>query len=261
MCLSDVLFLISHHLRFSQHGFDPSDAMKLKCKGKGTSLSKDGALLTRMASLFRRVPTLAALFGEVVSFQCLGTILNIFFVRQLKESSLSDADRAVFTGRFYGYVNGAAGALQFIVLPLASRFLQPKWAYLLMPMILMPVLACAAWQPPSLWIAAIAFWSLKTLDYSVRTVVNEIVYQPLDFESRYLGKEVIGVFANRIGKSGLSILLSLFAPLGMGPSQLSHWSVAVGCIWMTSSFWLRQNVVSLERASNSQGTSSHDKTS
>lgn len=205
---------------------------------------QERSLLVKTIHLFQRVPTLAALFGEVVSFQSLSTVLNIYFVRKLKEGLPLDTDRASYTGRLYAYINGSAALMQFLVLPLARKVLEPKWVYRIMPLVILPILFYSAIQTSSsLWLATAGFFALKTMDYSLRNVVNEMVYQPLDFESRYLGKEVIGVFANRFGKSGMSLILSLLAPLGVGVAQLSQLAVAVGSIWATSSIWLSQRVV------------------
>lgn len=204
----------------------------------------EGLLLSKTASLFRRVPTLAALFAEVITFQSLSTVLNVCFIRQLKESVPLDTARASFTGRFYAYINGSAGFMQFFVLPLARKYLEPKWVYQFMPLLVLPFLVYSALQTSSLWISAGAFFLLKTLDYSVRNVVNEMVYQPLDFESRYMGKEVIGVFANRFGKSGMSMILSFIMPLGVGLTQLSQLAVVVASMWTSSTLWLSRNVLS-----------------
>jgi ATP:ADP antiporter, AAA family len=111
----------------------------------------------------------------------------------------------------------------------------------------------SAIQPTStLWIAALAFFALKSADYSIRNVANEMVYQPLDFDARYLGKEVIGVFANRFGKSGMSIILSGLTaalPTGwMGSRQLSQLAVIVGSIWSTCSMRLSKHVVTNKEA-------------
>ena len=229
-----------------QHGFDPSEAMQGKKKSKDTDqTSEEGrSLPSKIVYMFQRVPTLAALFGETISFQSLATVLSVYFVRQLKDQVSLDTDRASFTGRFYAYVNGASAVVQFLVLPLARQILEPKWVYRLMPLILMPPLIYASFQSSSLMIAAFGFFALKTLDYSLRNVVNEMVYQPLDFESRYLGKEVIGVFANRFGKSGMSMILSLLAPLGLGTSQLSRVAVVMGTLWTTSSLLLSGLIMS-----------------
>ena len=250
-----------HRLRYLQHGFDPAETVKEKKaatgEGKNNGLKEDANLLAKTTYLFKRVPTLAALFGEVVTFQSLSTILNVCFVRQLKETMPIDTDRASFTGSFYAYINGSSGLMQFFVLPLARKYLEPKWAYKCMPLVLLPFLGYLNWTALSgslisdkaLMLTAAAFFSLKTLDYSIRNVVNEMVYQPLDFESRYLGKEVIGVFANRFGKSGMSIVLSLAtASFSVGVPQLSQASLVTASFWMGSSWWLSKFLVSNKEA-------------
>jgi ATP/ADP translocase len=206
--------------------------------------TEEKPLLMKTIHLFQRVPTLGALFGEVICFQSLSTVLSVCFVRQLKDGVPLDMDRASFTGQLYAYINGSSALMQFLVLPLARNYLEPKWVYRLMPVIQLPLLIYSALQPSSLWMATAAFFALKTMDYSLRNVVNEMVFQPLDFESRYLGKEVIGVFANRFGKSGMSMILSLLAPLGVGVAQLSQLAVGVATLWTTSSVWLSSRVVS-----------------
>lgn len=230
-----------------QNGFDPSEVMASKTKTKPNDGNKvpleDKSLLVKTAHLFQRVPTLAALFGEVISFQSLSTVLNVCFVRQLKDGVPLDTDRASFTGRFYAYINGVSALMQFFVLPLTRNYLEPKWVYRLMPVMLLPLLLYSSFQVTSLWTAAVAFFALKTMDYSLRNVVNEMVYQPLDFDSRYLGKEVIGVFANRFGKSGMSMILSFLTPLGVGITQLSQIAVGVASLWSTSSVWLSRTIV------------------
>lgn len=167
-----------------EFGFDPKKDMETKKKKKpdGSTDDEELSLLSKTSNLFQRVPTLAYLFGEVISFQSLSTVLNICFVRQLKQHMPMDTDRAAFSGRFYAYVNGISGTMHFFLLPLARKYMEPKWVYRLMPTVLLPWLLYASLQTNNLWIAAAAFFNLKTLDYSLRNVVNEMVYQPLDFE-------------------------------------------------------------------------------
>jgi len=207
--------------------------------------------MSKTKLLFRRVPTLAALFGETITFQSLSTVLSVCFVRQLKETMPLDTARASFTGKFYACINGMAGILQFMVLPLARKYVEPKWMYRLMPSLLLPwLLYLALESTSSLWIHAAAYFSLKTMDYSLRNLVSEMVYQPLDYESRYLGKEVIGVIGNRFGKSGMSMILSLITAQfpGVGVIQLSQLSVFVASIWTSCSLLLSRNVVSNQEA-------------
>jgi ATP/ADP translocase len=180
------LFLADYAYKLGEDcGFDPKD-VRSKQSGKQSETKEEEeeekSLLSKTGDLFRRVPTLAALFGEVIAFQSLSTVLNVCFVRQLKEQMPQDTARASFSGRFYAYVNGTSGLMQFFVLPLARKYLEPQWVYRLMPVLLLPWLVYASLQTSSLWISAAAFFNLKTLDYSLRNVVNEMVYQPLDFE-------------------------------------------------------------------------------
>mmetsp|Transcript_14111 Transcript_14111/g.40241 ORF Transcript_14111/g.40241 Transcript_14111/m.40241 type:complete len:588 (-) Transcript_14111:50-1813(-) len=252
-----------------QNGFDPaqaiqqerakkeerkSDAVNNKNSSTSSSINQeDPTLFQKTSTLFRKVPTLAALFGEVLTFQSLATILGVCYVRQLKVSVPLDTERASFSGNFYAGVNGISGIMQFFVLPLARRILEPKWVYKLLPCLLVPILAYLNFVPQpadkALLVTAGAFFCLKTLDYSFRNVVNEMVYQPLDFESRYLGKEVIGVFASRFGKSGMSLLISFAtAQFAVGIKELSQFSLVLAGTWTASSFWLSQTVVSNKEA-------------
>lgn len=200
---------------------------------------------------------MAALFCEVISFQSLSTVLNICMVRQLKESGIGDTERASFTGRLYSYINGISGLMQFFVLPMARKYMEPQWVYKAMPMLLLPLLLYSAialhstTSAATLWMTAATFFCLKTVDYSLRNVVNEMVYQPLDFESRYVGKEVIGVFANRFGKSGMSMILSFMTatfPSIVGVPSLATFAVIVGSFWTSCSFWLSRNVMTNQEA-------------
>ena len=56
----------------------------------------------------------------------------------------------------------------------------------------------------------------------------------MDFESRYLGKEIIGVFANRFGKSGISLFLTLFTSVfgDLDVSQLLVLTTLASTSWL-----------------------------
>jgi ATP/ADP translocase len=93
----------------------------------------------------------------------------------------------------------------------------------------------------SLSLIAGAFYITKVMDYSFRSVVYAMVYQPLDFESRYVGKEIIGVFGSRFGKSGMALLVSAFTALfggAFGLRQLSWFAFGISSTWLSSTMWL-----------------------
>ena len=70
------------------------------------------------------------------------------------------------------------------------------------------------------------------------------VYVPLDYESRYVGKEVIGVFGYRFGKSGMSLALSALTSFfgHFGLQQLSQLTVLAAMGWFTAAYRL-SNIV------------------
>ena len=81
------------------------------------------------------------------------------------------------------------------------------------------------------------------MDYSLRNVLAELVYVPLDFESRYMGKEIIAVFANRFGKSGMAIILSALQFL-LGSKTKSSGMLRVFALVVSMGWWVSCNSLS-----------------
>lgn len=237
LCLlcSDRAYALSQ-----KYDFDPSLQMKAKQLSEAKKSEETKHRLGKALDLFRRVPTLGALFGEVLSWQSLNTILGLAFVTAIKANFLDDLERSAYFGRFYTYVNGVSAILQFIVMPFFMKFAEPKWIWRVMPVIPLVVCFIQIIQPDiSLTLLASAVFLAKVTDYSVRSVVYVMAYQPLDYESRYVGKEIVGVIGSRIGKSGMSLLISGWTALGWasvpGFCQLSFCTVAC---WQVSTIWL-----------------------
>ena len=189
-----------------KHSFDPKEQMKAKQLSKLQDKPKENRIQNAL-NLFGRVPTLKALFLEVITWQSLNTILGVAFVTALKANIADDMARSAYSSIFYSYVNGASSILQFIVIPRFMKFAEPRWIWRVMP--LFPLIVCfmqMLQSEMSLTLVASAMFIAKVTDYSIRTVVYNMVYQPLDFESRYVGKEILGVFGSRFGKSGMSLV-------------------------------------------------------
>jgi len=268
-----------------KHGFDPSREIQKKKKNKTQSKIQDNkqsqsksqsqstdasteektnkTLLHQIregVSLFRRVPTLGALFFETLCFQSLSTILSTCFVMELK-SVPSDNERASWTGKLYATSNGLSTIFQFFLLPVLTQRMEPKHLWRLMP--LLPLICGVVRMLPSLfpsalvsspssalYLVAISLLTAKTMDYSLRNVLAELVYVPLDFESRYVGKEIIAVFANRFGKSGMALVLSglNFIRGGNGGGALSGLALAVSLGWWGSAVSLSSLIPSKQEA-------------
>jgi len=88
----------------------------------------------------------------------------------------------------------------------------------------------------SIHVVSASFLLMKAMEYSIRGVTTEMVYVSLDYESRFLGKEIIGVFVNRVGKSAVAIGLSVVTTYYGSDLDLKHLSTALVVISILS--WL-----------------------
>jgi len=239
--LSASLLCAERAYHLSQiYNFDPGAEIRQKNMEKSQKKHETQQNLAKKArSLFDRVPALKALFFEILSFQSMTTILNVCFVSKLKSTITNDEERAAWTGRLYASINGVSALFQFILLPLFLNRIEARLLWKLLPLI--PVISCfmmSLEMHSSLMIFALAFASSKCLDYSIRGVLTEMVYVPLDFDSRYVGKEINGVFGNRLGKSGMSVFLSALTGFFNAPVEiLIKLSALMSLSWTTCS-WL-----------------------
>lgn len=160
-----------------------------------------------------------------------------------------DAERAGWMGKFFALVNVLSCILQFGLLPATSSITEPSMLWKGMPMVML-AMTCLLSFPQliggssdgdiSLNMVASAFLVMKTMEFSVRRMLDEMVYVPLDYESRFLGKEVIGVLGYRFGKSAASLALSaLTSSFGsMGPRELSYFTTGAAGLWLGTAWRL-----------------------
>lgn len=243
------------------NGFSPEGHVKkahaAKSKKGKTTVEKTG-MVEKATKLFARVPVLRALFLEILSSQGLATLLNVCFVQSLGKSISDDTVRAGWIGNFYALINIFSMTLQFGVLPFLMQIIEPKDLWRAIPVI---SLACITYQTiqhdPTLNIVSLSLLVMKVLEYSARRMLDEMVYVPLDFESRFVGKEVIGVFGYRFGKSLMSLSLSgLTSAVGnLSLRQLSFLSQLAGLGWAKTAWDLSALVPTRKEAQDSYVTS------
>lgn len=188
-----------------ENGFEPTDVKKqLSEKKKGASSSDlhKAGLYQKASSLFARVPVLGALFVEILASQGLATVLNVCFVARLGTAIPDDAERAGFVGFFYSLINLCTMVLQFGILPRLMNYIEPKALWRVVPLLSLLSTGFQALQKdPSLYIVSASLMVMKVSEYSARRMLDEMIFVPLDFDARFVGKEVIGVFGYRFGKS------------------------------------------------------------
>lgn len=153
--------------------------------------------------------TLRILFYEALAHQWCANMLNLIFYDGLRQSIPDGSLRAVVIGRFFATVNGIASVLQCFVLPyLLSTQTLPQFL-IAIPLLVFIAIIYSFVDTNALFLKdTIAFGTVKVLEYSIMTSATEMMYMPLDYEKRYIGKEFIRFFGHRLGKSAASITLS-----------------------------------------------------
>ena len=239
-----------------QYGFTPTDVKKKKIPVvKKGSLGKGGpapsaevkhlSLFQKATHLFARVPVLWALFLEILASQGLSTVLNVCFVARLGTAIPNDSERAGWVGIFFSLINVITMVLQFAILPPLMVLLEPRVMWRSIPLVILAFTCFQAFQKdPTLNAVSASLLVMKVSEYSARRMLDEMVFVPLDFESRFLGKEVIGVFGYRFGKSLMSLALSALTSLAgdFGLQQLSILSSGVSLLWLGTA-WRLSNLV------------------
>jgi ATP/ADP translocase len=195
-----------------RNGFSPEQqhmAKQKRMKKTEKEIEKHEGLVEKATRLFARVPVLRALFLEILASQGLATLLNVCFVSSVGANIPDDNIRAGWVGNFYALINVITMMLQFGVLPLLMQYIEPKDLWRVTPLISLAFTTYQACQKnPSLYAISASLLVMKISEYSARRMLDEMVYVPLDFESRFVGKEIIGVFGYRFGKSLISLSLS-----------------------------------------------------
>jgi ATP/ADP translocase len=234
-----------------KYGFTPgktSSSTKEKKKASSSSSLQqhkksedDGlfGLFQTAVKLFARVPVLGALFAEILASQGLATVLNVAFVARLGTAIPNDRERAGWVGIFFAVINLVTMVLQFSILPQIMKFIEPRDLWRVVPLVSCLSTTFQAFQnDPSLYAVSLSLLIMKVSEYSARRLLDEMVFVPLDFESRFVGKEVLGVFGYRFGKSLMSLVLSgitaIFGSCGL--RELSVLSSMVSFAWLQTAW-------------------------
>jgi len=228
-----------------QHGFEP----QAKKKQMHSKDDPKVGLIAKTTKLFRRVPVLGALFGEILASQGLATVLNICFVACLSSAIPDDGKRAGYVAIFFSVVNLCTMVLQFGILPRLLTVLEPKTLWKIVPLLSCIVTTFQALQiHPSLLLASLSLGCMKVSEYSARRMLDEMIFVPLDFEARFVGKEIIGVFGYRFGKSLMSLGLSVLTATTDGMRSTSILSAAVAYTWWATAWRLSGHVPTRKEA-------------
>jgi hypothetical protein len=211
ICADRAYAIATQHHR----SFDHAGVRDISSANGSVATSSNKNSIRQAWALVRRVPTLRALFAENVVYQIFSTTVNFATLRALQIAyAHDDARRSSLTGQFYAVVNGISAFGQFLILPFLMKYLEVKqiWRCIaILPVAATMLHTFVVYRFSNspiestyiLSMLATVLFTSQVTDYSIRSVLCNVAYQPLDYESRYIGKEFIGVFGSRVGRSGI----------------------------------------------------------
>lgn len=181
---------------------------------------------------FKQHRTLIYILLVVVMSQVISANVMMMF-QDILEKVLPDNDQqTAFSGEFFAWVNGVAGFFQFIVTPLALRFISLRLIHIAIPSVQLLAIG-AYWFRPELATAGAAYLIFKALDYSVFRASKELLYIPFPFDARYRAKEVIDVFGYRASKGVASLaIVGLQKVGGLGSGVYTTLAATAATCWL-----------------------------
>lgn len=151
---------------------------------------------------------LLAILGMIWLTQVVATVYELRFNSLVAEARPLADERSAYLGGFYATLNGIAAAMQFLVAPLALRFLSLRVIHVAIPLVHIAT-GIFLLVRSSLWSGGAALLLFKALDYSVFRAAKEIFYLPLSFDARYRSKQLIDAFGYRFSKATTSGMIAL----------------------------------------------------
>lgn len=212
--------------------------------------AQKGSVISHMGwSVIARNRKLASLLLIILSAQVIAAVLDFKFQTILSADFVGQADaETAFQGDFWFYLNSVAVASQFLLTPLLLSFVALRFVHLLMPLLQVCVIGYALWSP-SLMSVGLALFTFKVFDYSLFRGAKELIYMPLDFDSRYRAKEIIDVFGYRTGKGGSALAVVFMQKIGV---VMSSYYLLIGLVmsflWLALVFPLTRRSQASEKA-------------
>lgn len=145
----------------------------------------------------------------VVLMQVLST-LTYYQFNTVLEKTIGDQDlRTEYVGRVGGVISTLSLALQVFGAPLLVHYMGLRRSHLTIPCIL----GCntiASLLYPTFGVVSYSYTMIKSFDFSLFSVLKEMLYVPLSSKEKFQAKAVIDIFAYRTAKAGASFLILLF---------------------------------------------------
>lgn len=190
---------------------------------------------------------LQILFFEAVTHQFCSNMLNLMFHNGLRHSTEMNEIKAKMVGRFFATVNVIASLLQCFFFPLIMSPTTLPTIMRYLPFIVLTAVLLGVFHPGTISVM-LGFGTIKILEYSCMHSASEMIYMPLGYELRYVGKELIKFFGQKLGKSISSVLLSvLISRLKLSLALQSLLGAILTMIWGVTIYQLADFLAERER--------------
>lgn len=197
--------------------------------------------------LIRRSSILPFILLLVVFMQITSTLLDYQFNLFVQKAYPIKNLRTEFLGRLSALINIGSIAVQFLGSYLFLRIASLRTAHLTVPLIL----ACNALLSliiPGLRTLSLSFASIKVLDFSIFTIIKEMLYVKLPTQDKFQAKAVIDVFVYRTSKAAAScIILGLQALHLANNTFLSSANLTLFLLWSAAVWSLFRRYDAVEK--------------
>ena len=183
----------------------------LRMRGNFTPEHKDGG--KGGLGLIKRSKILQTILLLVVFMQVSATVLEFQFHQVLQVELPVQDIRTAFLGKLFSLVHAINTFLQFAGTYLIVHYIGLQRAHLLIPLFL-GAGAVGYVFVPSFALLSYNYGMVKSFDYSLFSILKEMLYIPLKVEEKFKAKAFIDVFAYRSSKAFASLIL-LLIPSGM----------------------------------------------
>tara|TARA_B100001971_G_scaffold129103_1_gene118996 strand:- start:33382 stop:34593 length:1212 start_codon:yes stop_codon:yes gene_type:complete len=169
---------------------------------------------------------------------------NIIFEKVVTEKNA----RTAYLGKIYTYINIATLFIQFVVLPLLLTRVKIKRIFYFIPVFyILLVFGGLGLGSGLLYVVAGVFISMKAVDYSLASVVKEVMYHPLSRLQKYGAKYITDMFVYRSSKAIIALVFSVWTVQNMLYLNLIQavlviiWLVCVYQLFKEQSLKFKQN--------------------
>jgi ATP/ADP translocase len=170
------------------------------------SISKERFSASEGFRLIARSRYIFAILLLVMFMQVSMAFVEFQFNHQIELLIPSLDMRTAYLGRMISIINIISLVFQFIGGYFLIQMIGLRNSHFLIPLVLF-MAAIGQWMFPCFALTLFSYGLTKSMDYSLFTVLREILFVPLRLDEKYRAKAVIDVFAHRTSKALASLLL------------------------------------------------------